>query len=302
MAHIPGHIESEIAPVTNPVGNGLVNNSPPVTTPTIQPIPAVSTYTPATATSTGYTPTPYVVPQSGLVQERVKNIVADDSPLMQQARMLASQTMNERGLVNSSLATTAGQQAVIAAALPIAQADAAAYNAAMTNTANVQNAASQFDASAQNTVALANQAAQNVAFGANISAENTRALALLDTNTKTNLATLDNQYRQLLQTNQDAANMFNQMLTNIANISQNSSLTPEAKDAAVSTQLSLLNEGLQQQQAVATAEATALRSLNLSQFFRSDVVSGSPVEPVSQLQSRSGNGWLDELNDLMNGT
>jgi len=47
--------------------------------------------------------------------------------LMQQARATSLGQMNERGLINSSMAITAGNKAVYDAAMPIAQADAATY-------------------------------------------------------------------------------------------------------------------------------------------------------------------------------
>src|SRR4029077_11752607 len=88
------------------------------------PAPATSTgYTPTPYTSTGYQATPYAVPDSGLVQNQVKDIVGQDSPLMEQAKTRAAQTMQSRGLLNSALAIQAGQEGVISSALPIAQAD-----------------------------------------------------------------------------------------------------------------------------------------------------------------------------------
>jgi hypothetical protein len=47
------------------------------------------------------------------VQNQLKGIIEANSPLMQQARTNALQAMNQRGLVNSSMAIGAGQDAVI---------------------------------------------------------------------------------------------------------------------------------------------------------------------------------------------
>jgi hypothetical protein len=60
------------------------------------------------------------------VEGRVRSIIADDGKLMQQARTTAMEGMNQRGLVNSSMAAGAAQQAVLSAATPIAQQDAQA--------------------------------------------------------------------------------------------------------------------------------------------------------------------------------
>lgn len=63
-----------------------------------------------------------------LVEDRVARIAANDGPLMQQARGAAMQGMNERGLIDSSLAINAAQDATLRAALPIAQQDSGAVN------------------------------------------------------------------------------------------------------------------------------------------------------------------------------
>ena len=73
------------------------------------------------------TPLPTVAPVQ-TVQDRVKNIIAENSPLMQQARSDSLGQMNDRGLINSTMAISAGNRAVYDAATPIAQADAAAIN------------------------------------------------------------------------------------------------------------------------------------------------------------------------------
>ena len=122
------------------------------------------------------------------VQNQLKGIIEANSPLMQQARTNALQSMNQRGLVNSSMAIGAGQDAVIRNALPIAQQDAtlygnrAKYNADVANqmaqfNAGAENQSRQFGASASNQAALANQAADNTAAQFTSSASNQAALA-----------------------------------------------------------------------------------------------------------------------------
>ena len=59
---------------------------------------------------------------------RVDSIIAKDSPLMQRAASKANQTMNARGLMNSSMAVGAGQAAVMDAAVPIASTDAQLFS------------------------------------------------------------------------------------------------------------------------------------------------------------------------------
>ena len=96
-----------------------------------------------------------VQPQSYTAQERevnrptetaagqVESMLAKDSPLMQRARTLAMQNMNQRGLVNSSMAQGAGVAAMIDRATPIAQQDAQIYsNRALANQQAVNEAIS----------------------------------------------------------------------------------------------------------------------------------------------------------------
>lgn len=61
------------------------------------------------------------------VRSQLQQIIADDSPLMQQARARAMQASNARGLLNSSMAATAGESALYDAAMPIATQDASTY-------------------------------------------------------------------------------------------------------------------------------------------------------------------------------
>jgi hypothetical protein len=279
--------QNQIAPpddqlqTTNPLGvNGGLVNSPPSAT--VPPAPPAPTYTTTPTTATGYTATPYTVPNEATVQERVKSIIGEDSALMQQAETRARQEAQARGLVNSSLAVGAGQQAVIAQALPIAQQDAQTYANAATNTANQQNAASQFNAGAQNTVGLANAQQQNAALANNqqaaVQLTNTQmqreaqiALANLDTQTRLALSTMDTQTRQLLQTNQSASNAYVQAVTNISNITNSNTMSQEAKDRAVQTQLNLLNEQLRTIGTLASTSPAEISELNLGSFFQASV-------------------------------
>jgi len=65
---------------------------------------------------------------AGTVAGQVDQITRADSPLLQAARTRASQVMNQRGTLNTSMAGQAGEQAVIETALPMAQQDAASIN------------------------------------------------------------------------------------------------------------------------------------------------------------------------------
>ena len=86
------------------------------------------------------------------VKSQLASILAQDSPLMQRARTIATQNMNQRGLVNSSMAQGAGVAAMIDRATPIAQQDAETYsNRAIANMREV-NTANQFNVAQNNTL------------------------------------------------------------------------------------------------------------------------------------------------------
>jgi hypothetical protein len=63
------------------------------------------------------------------VAGQMDSLLSKDSPYMQQAANQGKQFANKRGLLNSSMAAGASQNAAISAALPIAQSDANTYNA-----------------------------------------------------------------------------------------------------------------------------------------------------------------------------
>lgn len=92
-----------------------------------------------------------------LVENRTNNIIKADSPLMQQARGGAMQQMNERGLVNSSIAVGAAQDAVLGKAIEIAKPDAQTYAESAQFNAGSKNTASMFNAGQTNTYNLADR-------------------------------------------------------------------------------------------------------------------------------------------------
>jgi ribulose bisphosphate carboxylase small subunit len=72
-------------------------------------------------------PTPWNVTGDQTVQGQLARVLAQDSPLMQQARTRAAQRSNATGTLNTSMASTAAESAMIDAATPIAERDAATF-------------------------------------------------------------------------------------------------------------------------------------------------------------------------------
>jgi len=85
---------------------------------------------------------------------QLQRIVAEDSPLMQQARAQAKQDMAARGLVNSSMAQGAGVAAMLEKATPIAKADADTYFSQGITNQNSANVGGQFNVNQQNQFGL----------------------------------------------------------------------------------------------------------------------------------------------------
>lgn len=211
---------------TNPVlSGGLLTSS---TTPAT-PDSAVNTTTTApsiqapTMTATGYAPTQRTVDSDKeTVQGQIKGLLTSGSPMIEQARTSANQQMNSRGLLNSSLAVQASDQAAYNAALPIAQADANIYG-----TASQQNMAAQNDALKTNTSA-SNEAAK-LNLGANLDA----LKANLDVASKTRLAGIEADYKTLIQTSASASEIYKGTMASIANLIANTDMTAESKATAI---------------------------------------------------------------------
>jgi len=168
---------------------------------------AAQTYTPQTSQVNAPTET---------MQGQVSSILSQDNPLMQRARSLATQQMNQRGLVNSSMAQGAGVAAMVDRALPIAQQDAQTYNQRALINQDAINQGNQFNVGQTNQMF---QFGQDVASRYGLQTEAQRfqgTQAELDRAQQTQLqsnqfgfqgsqADLDRSLQQALQSNQISA-------------------------------------------------------------------------------------------------
>lgn len=267
-----------------------------------------------------------------LVENRMNNMLAHGSAYRDQAETAAKQSSAKRGLLNSSMAATAGYDAAIRSALPIAQQDAqtmassgqfnassandmSKYNATNTqqmtmanmdavnaeraylaealnkgtltqseynqrinelnaqqnqqmNIANMDaaNAASQFNvqqtntgtlkqadltqqneqfnAQQKNAIAEANAARDFDAQTAQLQANIEQFKTVTDQATQIAVADIEAQYNVLMQASASAADLYQQMLTNITNISMNEKMSEEAKQVAIQNQITMLDTGL----------------------------------------------------------
>jgi hypothetical protein len=143
---------------------------------------------------------------------------------------------------------------------------------------------------ASNNAALAQLQSKTQMDQANLDASTRLQLGNLDSATRIQLSQMDMQnrsalmqiekgYAQLLQANTNAANMYNQAVAAIANISQ-SNLAPGAKDAAIQSQISLLQQGLAVTAEIARQRDSTVATLNLSNYFTQDVASGIAEQQI----------------------
>lgn len=101
------------------------------------------------------------VQENETVRGQLAGILDENSPLLQQARARALEQMQSRGLLNSSIAIGAGEDALIGRALQIAQPDAATYAEAAKGNQDAINAVNRYNQSEFGLTSRANADAQN---------------------------------------------------------------------------------------------------------------------------------------------
>jgi hypothetical protein len=178
----------------------------------------------------GYTPeTSAVNPATDTVSGQYDRLMKSDNPLITGARARSDEGMNARGLLNSSMALGAGEQAAAAAALPIAAADASTYTANRMAGDVAKNTAMATTANAQNVGSLqqlqGHQAMQQQTLKGTQSAQ---------------LANIEGSYKALLQSSASATAMFNGVAKNINDIMNDNTISAAQKDASVAHQKALL--------------------------------------------------------------
>ena len=183
--------------------------------------PGTQGYTPAT-----WTPTTRTVQSNETVADQLDRILAADSPLLQRARMRSAQQMNDRGLMNSTMAMQAGEAAAIDAALPIAQQDANTYRQTSAENQAIVNQAGQFNA-AQGT-----DAARFVAAG-DLQMQTQRLASQLDTASRERVMAIEQNYRHLTNNSAAANQLVQTMNGQIGSILADPQMTPENKQTMI---------------------------------------------------------------------
>lgn len=154
------------------------------------------------AGATGYDPNLGVVNlETDSVSGQLDKILSKDSPLVTRARAGAAQVANSRGLLNSTMAASAGEAAAIDTALPIAQQDASMFTQQRLANQQAGNTASQFGADAANKFAQQKLAGEQESSLMSQKAEIDRQMQSADAATREKLLTqqgaLDRQLQEL---------------------------------------------------------------------------------------------------------
>lgn len=169
------------------------------------------------------------------VAGQLGSVLAADGPLMQQARAQAMTQANERGMLNSSLAASAGEDAMISSALQVATPDAGYYNHASDYNAAAENQATMYNATTQNDFAkqaiqtAADTAARNAQLGQSMSiAQMQDATSRYNTETTTanSRYNTDAQYKQQAENNKKAL---------VQNIISSTEMSPDRKAAMLAS-------------------------------------------------------------------
>jgi len=102
------------------------------------------------------------ITEDELVENRLQDLLDSDNPLLARARTRGMQMANARGLLNSSIAAQAAEEAAYNQAFQIASQDADTYRQAASQNVDAQNRANLQDASLGTNVNIFNVGEQNV--------------------------------------------------------------------------------------------------------------------------------------------
>jgi hypothetical protein len=183
--------------------------------------------------------TPWNVTKDQTVAGNIESLLAQDSPLMQQARTRANQQMASRGLINSSLAASAADSAMYDVANTIAQTDAATKAKASGYNVDQLNQQVTLDKQLANQMSQAQLSADTSRYSTDVNAatqklnnESAQLIARLNNEQQTTLQRMQNENQRLLQTNQQAAQAYNNSMQYIDVINRDPNLDADAKTRA----------------------------------------------------------------------
>lgn len=204
-------------PITPPPEAGPIDDQPP-------PDGTVSAGDPTLQDLYPVAPEPVGVEETDqqIVDAELARILGEDSPLLAQARQEAMRIANARGLQNSSIAAGMAQNNMVAAAMPMAQ-----QNAAQAQERAIRNQAEQQVYNQQVIDGVTRLNEQYL--------EGTQAL---------DIQQLASQYQLLISTNETAGSFFNGYMNAIGSVMSNPDMTPSQIAEAVNNMGRMLESGL----------------------------------------------------------
>ncbi|MES3041793.1 MAG: hypothetical protein V4730_11680 [Pseudomonadota bacterium] len=227
----------------------------PLEMPTLAPAPVATPATASTYTGAQGTAAKWDVDSDQTVQGQVKRIIDENGPLSQQATTAAAQDANRRGLINSSMAVQAGQEALYKSALPIAAQDAATYarrgefnagteqqtglaNQQSSNQANAQSSQLQTNvnltnAGEENKVKQITQQQQGDLTRVAAAGQVQKDLAVFSAEAAKTLAGIEATYKNLTQASSSAASIMNNTIQAISRIMEDTGLDAAGKQKAI---------------------------------------------------------------------
>jgi hypothetical protein len=212
----------------------------------------------------------------------VRKIVDENSPLQQQAKADSLKAANAHGLANSSMAVTAGQDALYRAALPIAQQDAQTYaTAGQYNTGNRQqmelanvdakNTASKFYAAAKN-----DAAGQNAQLGTEVNVRNAGAKNEAAAFTAAE-ANKTSQFNAASANDMTKANLDNALKAGIINQSESNKMAALAAENA--NRASEFN----------ITSANQMQQFNIDAALKANIINSQQAQQLSEFNSSEAN-------------
>ncbi|MFA7351850.1 MAG: hypothetical protein WC009_13930 [Methylotenera sp.] len=232
---------------TSPQNFSATTAATPITSTAATPTPTATgtTSSPWVDTSVAKTydaaqlkdPTKWNITPEQTVSGQMDNVLNKDGLIMQQARSQGLQQANSRGLLNSSMAVGAAQDAVIKNALPIATSDANANLGANRLNTESTNSFSVNNFNAKNTAESFNAQQKNNTEQFNLTNQYNQSAASFDSNVQASLKQLDQQFNWDTQTRQIATETMTQ-----AQQMKQEILTKLGKDFDTNTKQKLLSQ------------------------------------------------------------
>ncbi len=217
-----------------------------------------------------------------LVENRLTGLLNSDNPYMQQAETRGLQQANARGLISSSLAVGAVEGARINAALPIAQQDASLYGQSNLQDSAYTQQGNLNTQTYQNTSNLNNQQGQ-------INSQLASHQGQINSQLNEQSAATQFQNQSSLQAQSSIQSMQNQLAVTIGNIQTDPNMSPQQRDDAIQTQLSIHNAAV-----AATTRAGQLATSSFIYMDRSTQPNvGAPEATAVAGQPRPGDPRYD---------